>query len=173
MSVVILESDMKFGEYKENQVFRLETSIQYTKRLKSNGIKSCEFVLRRGRKLYFVEAKKSCPKQIQASTSEEKKEKYYEYIEEIVLKMKHSLALYSNILLQRYEADGVSELLRRPDLSEVQIVLVLVVKNAEKEWLIPFQDVIRYKLKDEREIWKVSNVFIINEETARKKHLVV
>ena len=139
MSVVILESDMKFGEYTEDQVLRLETSIQYTKRLMSNGIKSCEFVLRRGRKLYFVEAKKSCPKQIQASTSEEKKEKYYEYIEEIVLKMKHSLALYSNILLQRYEADGVSELLRRPDLSEVQIVLVLVVKMLKRNGLFRFK----------------------------------
>ena len=61
---VIQESGMQFGEYAEEQIFHLEKSIQYTESLMSNGIKSCEFILRRGNKLYFVEAKSSCPRYI-------------------------------------------------------------------------------------------------------------
>ena len=85
MAVIILESEMQFGEYKEEQVFQLEKSDQYTKKLRPNGIKSCEFILRRNNKLYFIEAKKSCPKQIMADTSEEKIIKYKEYIQDIAL----------------------------------------------------------------------------------------
>ena len=45
--VVIRESDMCFGEYTEEQVFVIEKSTQYYEKLRPNGIKSCEFILRR------------------------------------------------------------------------------------------------------------------------------
>lgn len=45
MGVIIRESGMEFGEYDENQVFRIEASEKYTKSLRQNGIKSCEFIL--------------------------------------------------------------------------------------------------------------------------------
>lgn len=173
MAVVIPESNMQFGEYSEEQVFHLEKSGQYVEKLKSNGIKSCEFILRRDNRLFFVEAKSSCPNQITADTPEEKKIKYDAYIRDIVLKMRHSLTLYSNILFQRYDTDGVPEMLRQTDLSGLQIILVLVVKNAEKEWLIPFQDVFRRELKDEIKIWKVFSFIVINEAAARAKHLIL
>lgn len=173
MGVIITESDMQFGEYRQESVYQLEKSSQYTKKLKPNGIKSCEFILRRGNKLYFVEAKKSCPKQIRADTPEEKKAKYKEYIHDIALKMRHSLALYSNILLGRYDAEGVPVLLMERDMSGLEIRLVLVVKNAEKEWLIPFQDVFRNILQDELRIWRIPGVHIINEEIARDKHFII
>ena len=173
MAVIISESDMQFGEYKQEQVFQLEKSSQYTKKLRPNGIKSCEFILRRDNKLYFVEAKKSCPKKIEAETSEEKRRKYEEYIYDIVLKMRHSLYLYSNILLERYDAEGMSELLREKNLSELEIRLVLVVKNAEKGWLVPFQDVFRNVLQDELRIWKIPGFSVINEDTARRKHFII
>ena len=172
MAVVITESGMQFGAYVEEQVFRLEKSRQYTKTLMSNGIKSCEFILRRDSKLFFVEAKASCPKQITADTPEEKKEKYDEYIQDIVLKMRHSLTLYSNILFQRYETEGISETLRQTDMSALEIVLVLVIKEAEKEWLIPFQDKFRRELKEEIRIWK-SSLIVMNEATARAKHFII
>ena len=171
--VVIQESGMQFGEYPEEQVFHLEKSIPYTKNLMSNGIKSCEFILRRESKLYFVEAKSSCPNQIKADTPEEKRKNYNAYIQEIATKMKHSLALYSNILFQRYKAEDLSELLRQTDLSGLKIILVLVVKNAKKEWLAPFQDVFRRELKDEIRIWKISSFIIINEEMARARHFII
>ena len=173
MAVIIPESGMQFGEYKEEHVFQLEKSDQYTKELRPNGIKSCEFILRRNNKLYFIEAKKSCPKQIMEDTPEEKITKYKKYIQDIALKMKHSLSLYTNILLERYEAKGVPELLQEKNMSNIDIRLVLVVKNADKEWLIPFQDVFRKVLKDELKIWKIPDFIIINEITAREKHFVI
>lgn len=173
MPVIIPESDMQFGEYGQEQVFELEKSNQYIKGLRPNGIKSCEFILRRSNKLYFVEAKKTCPKQIEADTSEEKRRKYKEYINDIALKMRHSLALYSNILLERYDSEGIPELLREKNLSGLEIRLVLVVKNAEKEWLVPFQDVFRNVLQDELRIWKIPSFNVINEETARNKHFII
>lgn len=173
MAIIIPESDMQFGEYEEEQVFHLEKSNQYEEKLKSNGIKSCEFILRRDNKLYFVEAKTSCPRQIIADTSEEKREKYNEYIQDIALKMRHSLTLYSNILLERYTKEGVPELLREKNMSNLEIRLVLVVKNAEKEWLIPFQDVFRKVLRDELRIWKIPSFSIINEATAREKRFIL
>ena len=45
------EANMQFGEYSEEQVFHLEKSGQYVEKLKPNGIKSCEFILRRDNKL--------------------------------------------------------------------------------------------------------------------------
>lgn len=38
--------------------------------------------------------------------------------------------------------DGMPELLREKNLSDLEIRLLLVVKNAEKAWLMPFQDVL-------------------------------
>lgn len=173
MAVVISESDMQFGEYDKEEVFQLEKSKQYTEKLRPNGVKSCEFILRRGKKLYFVEAKKSCPKQLAADTPEEKVDKYNKYIYDIAMKMRHSLTLYSNILLERYETEGVPELLKEKDMSDLEIRLVLVVKNAEKEWLAPFQDVFRNVLQDELRIWKIPSFSIINEATARDKHFII
>ena len=40
MGVIIEESGLRFGEYDEDQVFRIETSAQYTKSLRNKGIKS-------------------------------------------------------------------------------------------------------------------------------------
>ena len=37
MGVIIWESGMEFGEYDENQVFRIEASEQYTKNFRQNG----------------------------------------------------------------------------------------------------------------------------------------
>lgn len=170
MGVIITESDMQFGEYREEQVFQIEKCSQYTNKLRQNGIKSCEFILLRENKLYFIEAKKSCPNQVTEESTERKIEKYKSYIQEIVLKMKHSLTLYANILLKRYSVQGVPDMLK--DISDREIRLVLVVKNAEKEWLVSFQDVFRKELKDEMRIWKIPDFIVINEEKAREKHFV-
>lgn len=172
MAVTIQESDMLFGEYKDEQVFQIEKSIQYNGKLKSNGVKVCEFILLRGNKLYFIEAKKSCPNQIVGSSSEEKKVNYNKYINDIILKMRHSLALYSNILLKRYTAEDVPELIYKKSLSNLEIRLVLVVKNAEKEWLTPFQDVFKKELQAELRIWKIPSFSVINEAVAREKYFI-
>ena len=51
MGVIIPESDMEFGEYKENQVFHIEESRQYTEKLRQQGVRCCEFILLRSNRL--------------------------------------------------------------------------------------------------------------------------
>ena len=163
------ESEMVFGPYPEDAVFRIEKSPQYTKSLMPNGVKSCEFILSRGNDICFVEAKKSCPNQITANTPEEKKRKYKEYIDEITDKMRHSLALYASILLRRYDTAGIPAKLLHQDLSNKNIKLILVVKNAEDAWLVPLQDALSRSIRQESRIWKCAQFFVINEARARDK----
>lgn len=56
MGIIIPESDMQFGKYKEKQIFQLEKSEQYTKKLRQQGVRCCEFILLRSNKLCFIEA---------------------------------------------------------------------------------------------------------------------
>lgn len=179
MGVIIEESGLRFGEYYEDQVFQIETSPQYTKSLRQNGIKTCEFILRKGKKLYFSEAKQSCPRQIMKdipdNEKEEKKKRYDEFIQEIVLKMRHSLSLYGNILLKQYSQDKVPEKLVNPDLSNTQISLVLVINPQEGD-LEPepeLRDDLQLHLKDEMKIWKIQSLFVITPQQARKKQFII
>lgn len=171
--VIINESDMRFGKYSEEDVFYIEKSDQYQNSLRGNGVKSCEFILKKADTLYFVEAKSSCPNQITADSSKEKREKYNEYIADIIDKMRHSLALYANILLKRHDATGIPNNFLETDLSAKQIKLVLVVKNAEEMWLIPLKEKLNKELKREAKIWKYTDFYVINEEQARKKCFVI
>lgn len=171
MGVIITESDMQFGKYSEELIFQIEDSVQYKKELRQNGVRSCEFILRRGNNLCFVEAKKSCPNQITANSSEEKKVKYYEYIQEIVEKMRHSLDLYANIMLKRYSQDGMPDQLK--DAENLNMRLILIVKDAEIAWLDPFRDKFHKELRKEMRIWKIPEFVILNEEQARKKRFIL
>ena len=179
MGVIIEESGMRFGEYEENQVLQIETCEQYTKSLRQNGIKTCEFILRRGKKLYFIEAKSSCPRQfvgdISVNNIEKRKEAYDKFIEEIVLKMRHSLSLYGNILLKRYSQEKVPKNLANPDLSDVFIHLVLVINPRNGDWKPEpeLQDDLRLHLKEEMKIWKVQSLFVITSQEAREKHFII
>lgn len=184
MGVVIEESGLRFGEYPEDQVFQIEACEQYTRSLRPNGIKTCEFILRRGKKLYFFEAKSSCPRQVVRSIPENKKEEekkeekkkaYDEFINEIALKMRHSLSLYGNILLKRYAQDGVSENMANPDLSKALIYLVLVINPSEGDWKPEpeLQDDLRLHLKDEMKIWRIQSLLVITPQQAREKHFII
>ena len=179
MGVIIEESGLQFGEYYENQVFQIEKSEQYTKNLRQNGIKTCEFILRKGKRLYFFEAKQSCPRQIvgdiPADEKEQRTEAYNKFIEEIVLKMRHSLSLYGNILLKRYSQDNVSENLANSDLSNSLIYLVLVINPQDGDWEPEpeLQDDLRLHLKDEMRIWGIESLFVITPQQARKKQFII
>lgn len=171
--VIINESNMRFGEYSEEDIFHIEKSSQYQNHLMPNGVKTCEFILKKADTLYFIEAKTSCPNQITADSPEEKRKKYNEYIGDIIDKMRHSLALYANILLKRHDTAGIPDGFLETDLSAKQIKLVLVVKNAEKAWLIPLKDKLDKELKRESKIWKFTDFYVINENCARDKHFVI
>ena len=169
MGIIIPESDMQFGKYKEKQIFQLEKSEQYTKKLRQQGVRCCEFILLRSNKLCFIEAKRSYPDPIDGITKDEKK--YYEEIKEIAEKIRHSLELFSNILLNRYSQDGVPDEMKSAENLEMR--LILVIKNADKSWIIPLQDIFRKELNAEMRIWKIPDFIIMNEEQARKRHFII
>lgn len=169
MGIIIPESDMEFGTYQEKQVFQIEGSEQYKKKLRQQGVRCCEFILLRSDKLMFIEAKKSYPDPINGIIKN--KNQYNADIKEIVEKMRHSLNLYANILLKRYVQDGVSEEMK--NIENLTIRLVLVIKNADKSWIIPLQEKFRKELYPEMHIWKIQDFIILNEEQARKKHIIV
>lgn len=177
MGVIIEESGMQFGEYREDQVFWIEASEQYTKSLRQNGIKSCEFILRKGKRIYFFEAKSSCPRQvvgdIPVDEKEERTKAYNKFIEEIVLKMRHSLSLYGNMLLKRHSQDGIPDSMVNPDLSEKDICLVLVI-NTNGTWKPEpeLEDDLNLRLNDVMRIWKIQRLFVINDQTAREKEFI-
>lgn len=177
MSVVIKESGLRFGEYEENQVFQIEKSRQYTESLRQKGIKSCEFILRKDKKLYFFEAKSSCPRQIAKDIpiDAEKKKAYDKFIEDIVLKMRHSLSLYGNILLKRYTQENVPPDLADSDLSESSIYLILVINPQNGTWEPEpeLQDDLRHQLQHEMKIWNITSLLVINAQTAREKHFII
>lgn len=172
MAVIIEESKMHFGPYSEEQVFQIEKSTPYTKSLRPNGIKCCEFILLRNNKLYFVEAKETCPNQIVADSSKEMKEKYHQTVNDIAEKMRHSLAMYANFLLGQYDSGAIPRFMQENLLADKEIRLLLVVKNAKKEWLLPFKDVLEKELRRDMRIWKIQSFIVINEETACKKHFI-
>lgn len=96
---------------------------------------------------------------------------YQEYIQEIVEKMRHSLNLYANIVLKRYSQDGMPDQLK--DAENLNMRLILIVKNAEIAWLDPFRDKFRKELRKEMRIWKIPDFIILNEEQARKKQFIL
>lgn len=169
MGIIIPESDMKFGEYKEKQVFQIEECVQYTEKLRQHEVRCCEFILLRSNKLYFVEAKSSYPDPIGGIVKDEKQ--YDKDIREIAEKMRHSLELYANILLNRYSQDGVSQEMK--NVKELEMRLILVIKNADRSWIDPLHDIFRKELNAEMRIWKIPDFIILNEEMARKKHFII
>ena len=169
--VIINESGMQFGKYQENQVFQIEKSEQYTKHLRQKEVRCCEFILLRSNKLFFIEAKETCPDQLTQGSADEKIDNYNNYIQTIIEKMRHSLELYSNILLERYSQDGVPAQMK--NISKMDIRLVLIVKNAKPDWLIPFRDKIWKELRKEMQIWGIPNFCVLNEEQARKKYFIL
>lgn len=179
MGVIIEESGMSFGEYDESQVFQIETSKQYTKCLRQNGIKSCEFILQNEKKLYFFEAKSSCPRQMAGDIPDdkikEKKKAYDTFIEEIVLKMRHSLSLYGNILLRRYSGENIPANMANPDLSNTKIYLILVINPQNGTWEPEpeLQDDIRRHMAADLKIWKIESLLVISAQTAREKRFII
>lgn len=171
--ITITESDMTFGEYDYNHVFQIGKCSQYEPKLKNSGIKITEFILLKDKKLLMIEAKKSCPNYAACKDSKEKRQKYDEYISSITSKFKNTLNLYISIILNRYPKDGLSDKFNTLDHSTLDLVFVLVVKNAEPQWLTHYQDVLKRNLAEEIKVWKIKSLIVINEDAARAQKLIL
>lgn len=160
-----IESKMVFGPFQEADVFEIEKSN--VNQMIGEHIRTVEFVLRRKEnQILFIEAKSSSP---QERTS---KERYDEFIAEIVEKFVQSFEIYHTLRYNRYNTDvSMGEHLVQQEWDKVEIKFVLVIHGHEKEWLVPLREALIRNMSAYLKIWK-SAVVVLNDEMARRYHLI-
>ena len=161
MGVIIPESDMKFGIYQEKQVFRIEESERYMKKLRQQGVRCCEFILLRSNK----EAKKSYPDPINGIIKD--KNQYY-----TDRNCRKNATFARSICEYSFEQICTGWSFGK-NIENLEMRLVLVIKNADKSWIIPLQEKFRKELNAEMRIWKIQDFVVLNEEQPRKKQLII
>jgi hypothetical protein len=168
----VIESDMLFGEYPDDNFFRIENSDLH--KSVGKGIRAVEFVLLNKNELLFVEAKKSCPNAKNKDDNKVKKIKFEEYYSEITDKFLDSLNMFlSGITDFNEQQEGMGNKIKNKKLfSKSNIRFVLVIKDAKDvEWLAGPKAILDERLKKIRKIWK-AEVIVHSYETAMAKGLI-
>ena len=161
------ESEMVFGSYQMEDVFPIEDSKLYDK-LKKYGIKTVEFILFQKDKLMFIEAKKTTPNY----NSDNNLEKYNDYISEISQKFCDSIDIYMSTYIGRQIDSEFSQKMKLANISDFEIRLLVVIKNAYEDSLCHYTDKLRIVLNRKMKKWSNCQLFVISEEQARKKGLI-
>lgn len=164
--VQINESNMIFGDFEEDKIFKIEKSKLHNKI--GNGIKVVEFIiLRNENELNFIEAKSSSPRPTKQNII-----RFNEFIEEISDKFIHSFNLFYSVILKRNKDYGeMNNNFFELDNSQIKLKFILVIKGHEIEWLLPISDALKKKLSYQNTIWK-SEVIVMNDKIANKYNLV-
>lgn len=160
-----IESKMVFGPFEEADVFEIEKSN--VNQMIGEHIRTVEFVMcREENQILFIEAKSSSP---QERTS---KERYDEFITEIVEKFVQSFEIYDTLRYNRYHINkGMGEHLKQQEWDKVEIKFVLVIHGHEKEWLAPLREALIKNMSAYLKIWK-SAVVVLNDEMAKRYNLI-
>jgi hypothetical protein len=169
----IVESDMVFGEYEEDNLFEIEKSNIYAN--VGSGIKTVEFILKhKENDIIFLEAKKSCPNAQNRYESDEKEEKFEEYYSSITDKFVDSLQIYLAALMNKYaDTSEIGINLMEKNLKNINFKFVLVIKSAEDlSWLAGPMAILKDRLMHYRKIWNIE-VAVLNPELARNYNLLV
>jgi hypothetical protein len=168
----IRESEMDFGAYEINDLFRIETSRIY-KDLGS-GVRTVEFILKQNNNILFVEAKKSCPNAANKDESHEKKVKFEEFYSEMLEKFVDSLQVFLASLTERYSdtSEVGMNLVGQKTLKNINLRFVLVITSAKLEWLAGPKAMLEEILIKYRRIWNVQ-VVVLNQELAREYKLII
>ena len=178
MGVFIEESEMRFGEYNEANVFNIEKSPQYDL-IRPHGVACCEFVLLRSDKLFLIEAKESCPRAARSNCPEGNEQENTVNVDDFVLritkKMRHTIEFYGSVLLGRQAQDGLTDLMREKGLQVKEIKPIVVVNTKGSGWKPDpeLQTKLQNALSFESRIWKLRPIQIMNEKQAKKKYLIV
>lgn len=171
--VYINESNMRFGPFKTDELFEIEKS-DILQNL-GQGIKTVEFLIKREiyDGLLLIEAKSTCPNINNREVSPITKEKFEEYYSSITQKFEDSLLVIIALLSKRIP-DSNNEMgfcISQLNLSTVEIKFILVIKTAEVDWLPAVKAELEERIRSYISIWKIK-VEVLNEELARRKHLV-
>jgi len=172
VTITIQESQMSFGPYDQDHVFRPEESATYA-RIK-NGLKIGDLVLLQENndvvKLLLIEAKSSTPRPLPA-------ERFEAFICEIREKLTNTLAMILAALMNRPGSahDEVPVAFTQLAIATLDILLVLVIRGHPKAWLPPLRDALANALQPTVKIWGIAPpaVFVLNDDLARDHHLLV
>ncbi|MDR1321399.1 MAG: hypothetical protein LBK56_08265, partial [Gracilibacteraceae bacterium] len=162
MSDVITESGMNFAA---DNTFHIEKSPLYAQI--GGGVRSVEFVRSKGDKLLFVEAKSSFanPNNIDASNYA----KFQSAVEEVCEKFIHSLNMYASVEVGTANVPFPDSF--QPPIT-ANLTFVLVVKGHEHGWCMPISESLVEALPIYiKKIWRPT-VYVVNQETAKKWHLI-
>lgn len=159
--VVVTHSEMQFGDFDSYAYYDIEQCNIYIKAL-GHGLKTVEFVVLQD-SLCFVEAKPSVPAD------------FKQFISDVVQKFKDSFLLFLALYLNRHDGEILPQNLASVAISEVAMEFVLVLKRTSKQDLIPVQAALANAFKGVLLSWNLSPnaVKILNEELAKKRHLVL
>lgn len=86
--------------------------------------------------------------------------------------MRDSLDIYASLLLKKNDSPNLPTEMKLGDLSEHEIRFVLVVKDAQKDWLKHYQEKFHEILRREMRIWKIPSFVVLTEDDARSKRLI-
>lgn len=168
-----VESDMRFGEFQEEDLFWIENSKLHQSQGK--GIRTVEFILL-GKEdhVLFVEAKTSCPNKANKDESLKKIEKFESYYSEITEKFVDSLQMFLTTVLHRNNRldDMGIRIKEKKDYTGTNFCFVLVIKKAEnEEWLAGPKVELEARLMHMRKIWK-AKIVVLSEQLAREMELI-
>lgn len=155
------ESGMNF--ILDNYSYVMEDDTFYKKMSSKFGTKDVDFIIKRGNKLLFIEAKTGSPEELEV------------YITEIVVKFIDSLFIFTGIILNRKNTQSSIITPEMNKLSHLKgsMQLVLIIKNAEEIHLRPIRDSLQRKLRKIIKMYSLeSNVIVMNEAQSKKKNFI-
>lgn len=155
------ESGMNF--ILDNYSYIMEDDIFYKKMSSKFGTKDVDFIIKRGNKLLFVEAKASSPQKLE------------DYITDIVVKFIDSLFIFTGIVLNRKNTQPsiITAEMNKVSHLKGSMQLVLIIKNAEKSHLRPIRDLLQVKLRKIIQMYSLeASVIVMNEAQSRDKKFI-
>ena len=162
------ESGVSFGSVPRDDFYKIEHSKGH--KSLGNGFKMVEFTYLKNQKMFMVEAKSSIPNP--RNTSD-----YEDYWNEIFEKFENALPLQmmgclkQNSIVEQ-ELPSNHKLI---DWQKATIQLRLIIPKVPNQHLPQITDKFRQRLHKIKKLWNINdmNIFVINEEKARKEGLVL
>lgn len=164
--MIIRESDMDFGDYEDNKVFKIEKSK--LKRKLGDGFKIVEFIaLTKEDKLVFIEAKP-----VGYIKSVEMKH-YSNKLNELSEKFENSIDIFFSIYTNRLidSKNEVGLILKTTNYTEKEIICYLVIKDACNSLCAIVNNDLNLKMRKKLSIYNIQ-LLVINSDTARYFKLI-
>jgi len=161
-----MESCMDFSPlFAQGNSFHIEKSAFRSKQCRN--VKTVEFItLKEGRKLFFIEAKRTAPN----PNNPVNKENDLEYYQDLSEKMQQSLdMILSKEVGVNIDTDGeFPQCFSETAFSAYKLIFLLVIREHERKWSDDVKQKLQRKLLAMRNIWKIEIIVLTGKEAIRK-----